>query len=128
MALEKLSPPTLFLVPVFSVQGTRLAPASAHLKAGFPESLALPKGPHEDLRLTDYGLDHPAVHDTHPGTGVCIILYEIRLKRQDGCDLFAVGFGLQSSVYHLLRHGRLCTLRINHLSDYLFSRHLSYLV
>lgn len=63
------------------------------------------------------------MHDTHPGTRVCIIFYEIRLKRQDGCDLLAVGFGLQSCVYHLLRHGSLRTLRTHHLSDHLFARH-----
>lgn len=44
------------------------------------------------------------MHDAHPGTRVCIIFYEIRLKRQDGCDLIAVGFGIPSCVYHLLRH------------------------
>lgn len=60
------------------------------------------------------------MHDTHQGTRVCIIFYEIRLKRQDGCDLSAVGFGLQLCVYHLLCHGRLCTLRTYHLPDYPF--------
>lgn len=51
---EKLNPHTLFKVLVFSVQGMRLTPASAHLKAGFPEFLALFQEPHEDLRLTDW--------------------------------------------------------------------------
>lgn len=54
------------------------------------------------------------MHDIHPGTRVCIIFHEIRLKRQDGCDLFAVGFGLQSCVYHLLRRERRCTARSHH--------------
>lgn len=63
---------------VFSVQGMRLTPASAHLKAGFPDVLALSQELHEDHRLTDWN------------TRQCMIYMYIQVP---GYALFSTKFG-----------------------------------